>query len=160
MNFLIWLQDSVVGTWVAKSVWVYPIVLSSHAVGMALVVGTVMMINIRILGFARNIPITLFENLSVIAWIGVTLNLLSGLALFSGDPTKFFYHPVFWIKISLIILGALSMWSALRIIRTTTWSLADTLEAPASAKVLAGLSVVFWPCAIIAGRLIAYIDIM
>ena len=160
MNFLIWLQDSTVGTWVAESIWGYPIVLSSHAVGMALVVGTVMMINIRILGFARNIPITLFDNLSVVAWIGVALNFLSGLALFSGDPTKFFYHPVFWIKISLITLGALSVWLALRTIRRTTWSLTGTLEAPARAKVLAGLSAVFWPCAIIAGRLIAYIEII
>ena len=160
MNFLIRLQDSALGIWVAESIWGYPIVLSTHAVGMALVVGTTMMINLRILGFARNVSITLFDNLSAIAWLGVTLNVLSGLALFSGDPTKFFYHPVFWIKISLIILGILSVWSALRIIRSTTWSLTGMLEAPAKAKVLAALSAIFWLGAIIAGRLIAYIEMM
>ena len=160
MDFLIWLEDSTVGIWVAKSIWGYPVVLSSHAVGMAIVVGTVMMINFRILGFARNVPITLFANLSVIAWIGVALNFLSGLALFSGDPTKFFYHPVFWIKISLITFGALSVWLALRIIGGITRSTKDMLEAPVKAKVLAGISAVFWPAAIIAGRLIAYIEII
>lgn len=160
MNFLIRLQDSALGIWVAESIWGYPIVLSTHAVGMALVVGTAMMINFRILGFARHVPIAFFDNLSVFAWTGVTLNVLSGLMLFCGDPTKFFYHPVFWIKISLIILGILSLRSALWIIRSTTWSLAGMPEAPGGAKILATLSVVFWPCAIIAGRLIAYIDIM
>ena len=48
--------------------------------------------------------------LSVITWAGLALNVLTGLALFSGDPVKFFYHPVFRIKILLIILGATSIW--------------------------------------------------
>ena len=103
MHFLIWLQDSALGTWVAGSIWGYPVILACHAVGMAAVAGTVVMINLRILGFARNVPITLFSRLSVIAWAGLVLNILTGLALFSGDPVKFFYHPVFWIKFRLLL---------------------------------------------------------
>ena len=99
MNFLIWLQDSALGTWVAGSIWGYPIVLACHALGMAVVAGTVTMICIRILGFARAVPLTLFARLPAVAWAGLVLNIVTGLALFSGDPVKFFYHPVFWIKI-------------------------------------------------------------
>ena len=70
MNVLIWIQDSALGTWVAESIWGYPIVLASHALGMAVVVGTMVMINLRVLGFARNVPVTFFDKLSVITWAG------------------------------------------------------------------------------------------
>ena len=95
MNVLIWIQDSALGTWVAESIWGYPIVLASHALGMAVVVGTMVMINLRVLGFARNVPVTFFDKLSVITWAGLALNVLTGLALFSGDPVKFFLSPCF-----------------------------------------------------------------
>ena len=97
MKFLYWLEDSFIGVWVAQS-WGYPLVLSAHAVGMSIVVGTVLMINLRLLGFSATLPFTIFRDLNRVAWLGVSLNVLSGLALFSGSPVKFFFHPVFWKK--------------------------------------------------------------
>ena len=158
MNFLIWLQDSALGTWVAGSIWGYPIVLACHALGMAVVAGTVTMICIRILGFARAVPVSLFFRLSAIAWAGLVLNMVTGLALFSGDPVKFFYHPVFWIKISLITMGAVSLWLVVRALRNVAATPEARSETPAGAKLVAGCSLAFWAGAIIAGRLIAYIE--
>ena len=158
MNFLIWLQDGALGTWVAGSIWGYPVILACHAVGMAVVAGTVVMINIRVLGFARKVPVTLFDKLSVIAWAGLALNVVTGLALFSGDPVKFFYHPVFWIKLSLITMGAASLWLVVRALRNTPAMPEAGSETPAGAKLVAGCSLAFWAGAIIAGRLIAYIE--
>ena len=146
------------GTWVAESIWGYPIVLACHAVGMAVVAGTVVMLNLRVLGFACNVPIAFFDKLSVITWAGLVLNVLTGLALFSGDPVKFYYHPVFRIKISLVALGVVSIWLVLREIRGTAGRPGGTLVAPIRTKMMAGFSLMFWFCAIIAGRLIAYIE--
>jgi len=158
MNFLIWLQDSALGTWVAGSIWGYPIVLACHALGMAVVAGTVTMICIRILGFARAVPLTLFARLPAIAWAGLVLNVVTGLALFSGDPVKFFYHPVFWIKLSLITMGAASLWLVVQALQKSAVMQKDGFETPAGAKLVAGCSLAFWAGAIIAGRLIAYIE--
>ncbi|MDE0512787.1 MAG: DUF2214 domain-containing protein [Gammaproteobacteria bacterium] len=158
MDYLTWLQDSALGTWVAGSIWGYPIVLACHALGMAVVAGTVTMICIRILGFARAVPLTLFARLSAIAWAGLVLNVVTGLALFSGDPVKFFYHPVFWIKLSLITLGAVSLWLVVRALRNAGAMPEAGSETPAGAKLVAGCSLAFWAGAIIAGRLIAYIE--
>lgn len=157
MNFLIWLQDSVLGTWIAESIRGYPVVLSCHAVGMAVVAGTVVMLNLRLLGFARNVPVALFDKMSAITWAGLVLNVLTGLALFSGDPVRFFYHPVFRIKFSLIVVGTVTTGLMLRVIRATTLSASGTLEASAGMKLAAASSLALWLCAIIAGRLIAYI---
>ena len=158
MNFLTWLQDSALGTWVAGSIWGYPIVLSCHALGMAVVAGTVTMICIRILGFAGAVSLTLFARLSAIAWGGLALNLVTGLALFSGDPVKFFYHPLFWTKLLLITLGAVSLRLVVRALRETAPAPEDNTVMPARTRLVAGCSLVFWAGAIIAGRLIAYIE--
>ena len=158
MEYLTWLQDSALGTWVAESIWGYPIVLACHAVGMAVAAGTVTMICLRILGFARNVSLTMFARLSAVAWAGLVLNVMTGLALFSGDPVKFFYHPVFWIKISLISLGAVSLWMLVRALRETASAPGDGNGMPAGAKLVAGCSLVFWAGVIIAGRLIAYVE--
>lgn len=125
---------------------------------MAAVAGTVVMINLRILGFARSVPVTLFSRLSVIAWAGLALNLLTGLALFTGDPVKFFYHPVFWIKISLIILGAVSVLAIVQELHKAASLPADSPEIPPRAKLIAGFSLALWAGVIIAGRLIAYFE--
>ena len=154
MNILYWLEDSVIGVWVAQS-WGYPVVLSAHAVGMSIVVGTVLMINIRLLGFSPTLALSFFNNLTRVAWLGVGLNVLSGLALFSGNPVKFFFHPVFWIKIALIVLGGLSVWWGLRSCRGAETN-NHALESNTKIKVVAAFSIIFWLGAIVAGRLIAY----
>jgi hypothetical protein len=154
MKFLYWLEDSFIGVWVAQS-WGYPLVLSAHAVGMSIVVGTVLMINLRLLGFSATLPFTIFRDLNRVAWLGVSLNVLSGLALFSGSPVKFFFHPVFWIKISLIVLGGVSVWWGLRSCRETGFN-TNVLESSTKIKIIAAFSILFWIAAIVAGRLIAY----
>ena len=125
---------------------------------MAVVAGTVTMICIRILGFARAVPLTLFARLSIVAWAGLVLNVVTGLALFSGDPVKFFYHPVFWIKMSLITLGAVSLWLVVRALQNAASMPEAGPETTAGTKLVAGCSLAFWAGAIIAGRLIAYIE--
>ena len=154
MSFLYWLEESAIGVWVAQS-WGYPLVLSGHAVGMSIVVGTVMMINLWLLGFSGCIPVALFSKLTRVAWIGVALNVVSGLALFSGNPVKFFFHPVFWIKIALIVLGGLSVWWGLRSYREAALDF-NVLESTNKIRIIATFSLLFWLGAIVAGGLIGY----
>ena len=156
MSGLIWLQDGALGVWVAESIRGYPIVLACHAVGMAAVVGAVVMICLRSLGFANAVPVAFFVRLSAVIWLGLALNVLTGCALFSGDPVKFFYHPVFWLKLSLVSLGVASIWLLLRSLREADRS---PIRAPRNRiRLLAGLSLTFWIGALGAGRLIAYIE--
>ena len=116
MAFVDWIESTALSIWMIDSIWAYPIVLSTHAVGMSIVVGTIVIVDLRILGFASKIPLNSFGRLFIVSWIGVALNFLSGVALFTADPAQFLYHPVFWIKIGLIIVGAVLvyvMWRGL-----------------------------------------------
>ena len=151
MGVLIWIENSGVGVWIRESLWGYPIVLSCHAIGMAIVVGVFTMVDIRVLGFASGIPITAFKRFLIIGWLGFLLNLVSGCLLFTGDAQRFFFQGIFETKMGLIILGGITMWYLAR-------ALSVDPDSP-KVKKLAALSLALWFGAIIAGRLTAYIGI-
>ena len=151
MGLLLSIENSGVGVWIRESMWGYPIVLSSHAIGMAIVVGVFSMTDIRVLGFARAIPISAFRRLLIIGWLGFLLNFISGCLLFTGDARRFFFQGVFEIKMLLIVLGGIVMWLLMRAV--------DDDPDSSRAKGLAALSLALWFGAIIAGRLTAYIGV-
>ena len=128
--------------------------LSAHAIGMSIVVGVVLMIDLRVLGFAERIPISAFERLFSVAWVGVAINVVSGVMLFSADAQRFATNYMFQIKIALIFVGAISVWVLLREIMGGPRG--EAVITP-RAKVVAAISIVLWLGAITAGRLTAYL---
>ena len=157
MGFLEWLQATWVGKLVAESLWGYPLLETIHSIGMAMMIGSLGLINLRVLGYKPELPLLDTRALLPLAWIGFTLNAISGTLLFTSDAVYFWGKYTFRIKMVLIILGGIN--AALlgqRVFR------AAAAGAPAPAANLAGtkwialLSLVFWFGAVIAGRLIAY----
>lgn len=150
MPVLLWLEDSKVGETISSTEWGYPIVLSLHAVGMAILVGVALMLTFRVLGFASAIPVTAMASYWRIAQAGFVVNIVSGAALFSGNAVELYFNWAFRIKIILVIVGLLLTWWLVKIcIRPS-----DTISR-AHVK-LAALAVTTWLTAIIAGRLIGY----
>jgi hypothetical protein len=155
LNFLIWLENTPLSEWVLYSRWANPLLLSMHAIGMALVVGCGLITGARVLGFARFLPLTLFSRLLVATWIGVTLNVTSGLLLFISNPDTYIANWTFQLKILSIIgagLASRAMWRAVE--RESLASTATGHGMPARIAALA--SIVLWVGAIVAGRMIAY----
>ncbi len=155
MHFLLWLKDSAIGTWVRESDYGYAIVLSSHAIGMAIIVGAVLMFDIRILGFARQMSLKWFDQIYTLAWVGFGVNAVSGVLLFCGNPVKFTFSTAFQIKLALILAGGISVWVLGKQIENPE-NLAPDGAVRRAAKLTAMLSLLFWLGAITAGRLIAY----
>jgi hypothetical protein len=158
MNIVDWVENSTLGLWMADSLWAYPIVLATHAVGMSIVVGTIVMIDLRVLGFASRVPFKSFGKILLVCWFCVALNTLSGVALFTVDPEHFIFHPVFWTKIGLVIAGLFFIYLLLRELRVSAPGDPESTEPSRKARLIATLSLLFWLGAIIAGRLIAYIE--
>ncbi len=150
------LETSGLATWVAESLYGYPIVLGLHAIGLAIVVGLLMFVDLRLLNFLRDIPLSALLGPMKLAWIGFAINALSGAALFLPQATYIIYSAPFLIKIGMVILGAII---AFYIQRQTAKNV-DDWEAgsvPSSIKAAAAISLLCWTGAIIAGRLIAYL---
>jgi hypothetical protein len=149
------LQHSAFANWVQQSA--YPYVITLHSVGLALLVGLLVVIDLRVLGFGRGLPLPALRKLMTVVWIGFWTNFASGIMLFSIDAKKDFYSPLFRIKLSSIavglILGALINRRVLG--RVSAYAAVDA-RAPLSAKTLAVCSLLCWISAIVSGRLLAY----
>ena len=153
-----WLETSALAIWVGESLWGYPIMLGMHAIGLAIVVGIFVMLDLRMLRVIRGVSFSAFVSLFRLAWTGLLFNALSGSALFSSQATTFVESAPFLIKISAVISGVIvGVFIQRRLkLRVADWDNADA-NIETSATALAALSLVCWIGAIFAGRLIAYL---
>jgi Co/Zn/Cd efflux system component len=100
-----WLESTDVALMVQESAWGYPVILSGHAVGMAILVGIILMINFRVLGFASGIPIMALRPMFRVALIGLIINVISGTMLFMANANSLFGSNPFRVKIVLLAIG-------------------------------------------------------
>ena len=157
MGFLEWLQNTPFGLWVGESLWAYPLFETMHTIGMAMLVGSLGLINLRVLGYKPDLPILGTQQLLPLAWIGFTLNLISGVSLFTSDAVYFWDSYTFRIKIVLVILGGINAALLGRRVFREAPAGAPPVTPTSGTKWIAATSLVFWFGAICAGRLIAYL---
>jgi hypothetical protein len=175
LELVIWLKGTALAEWILYAPWANPILLCMHAIGMALVVGCGLMTCLRILGYAGSVPLSLFERLIAFAWVGVALNAISGVLMFLPDGDRYIVNGTFQLKIGFIVLAGISTWFLWRtlageiasraVIEPDVGDESGTSAAPAAAaprgfsaraRVVALITALFWICAIVAGRMIAY----
>jgi hypothetical protein len=154
MEFLAWLENSALSTWIrtTPSIFGYVGVLFVHTAGFALVVGISIIVDLRLLGVAADIPIAGFDRFFPVVWTGVGLNICSGIVLFAQDATTRAGNPMFAIKLLLI---ALALGVTLLIQRTIRRKSSGDPES--SGRALALASLVLWIGVTTAGRMMAYV---
>jgi len=166
VGLLIWLEATGLADWVRSSPAGYPIMITLHAFGMAIMVGLALALDMRLLGWFSAIPYSALQRFLGVAWLGFGINFISGSALFTTQSaSKYVFQPglhgmefnwVFMGKMTLVFAGAIMA----AILQTTvskesaTW---PPTSVPAKVKVMAALSIVFWLVAITLGRLTAYL---
>jgi hypothetical protein len=156
MHLLNWIQDSALADWVRVSEWGYPIILTLHSLGLAFVVGMLLIIDLRIMGFVKALPLRAMRRLMVLVWCGFAVNLTTGCILFTADAVKFFESPTVRFKILSIVLGMAVAIYFNRAMLKETGIPSSEAAVPAPLKVLAVFSVVVWIAAISLGRYVAY----
>lgn len=153
--FLVWLEATPLSEWIvgSPSLLAFPGILALHAIGMGLAAGLAAVLDLRILGVARGVPLIEFRRFQPVLWGGFWLNAVSGVLLLIGYPTKALTNPVFYLKLLLIAVAMVLFVRIDRLIRS------GDAAAPATARSLRPLaitSLVCWGGAITAGRLLAY----
>ena len=152
--FLYTLEQTAFSMWVrdSPSLFGFWFIISWHALGMALLVGASAVIDLRILGVAKQLPLALLKRLYPVIWAGFWVQVISGVVLLIGYPTKSLTTPAFYVKIAMIAAAMVVM---VRLARKLPVSLDETAPI-AQTRSLAVWSMVLWFGAISAGRLIAY----
>lgn len=151
------IQDTSLADWVRVSEWGYPIILTLHSLGLALVVGVLVIIDLRIIGIPRSLPLVPMRPLMRLVWLGFTVNLLTGLTLFTADAVKFYHSPTFRFKLLAVLSGV----TLAAILNSLVFKAAPDIDSgtariPPALKGMAILSVLVWLAAISLGRYVAY----
>ena len=136
----------------SPSFFAFPLMLSLHAVGMALAAGINGALALRLLGEARAIEVRELQRFFPAMWIGFWMNAVSGIVLLIAYPTKGLTNPVFFLKLALIAFAMICSGALTRRV------FIDGSSAGRSVGVrrLSMLSLACWSSAIVAGRLLAY----
>jgi hypothetical protein len=150
------LEQSAFSTWLlsSNSIWAYPTVLTLHTFGMMALVGSALMIDLRLLGFGRGIPLQSLDRLVRVMWCAFALNAVTGTMLFVADATKRGPSLIFWTKLSFVAVGLIT---AVLIRRRNFNNGSEPVVISGPAKRLAVVSLLTWCAAITAGRLLAYV---
>ena len=139
--------------------WWWAAMMVLHFVGLSLIIGVVGAINLRILGFAKELPFAPLHRLLPLAMAGLGINVVTGMLAFIGMPTYYTADIAFWFKIAaLMLLGLNVAVFYLTGIFQRVQCLAPGDDAALSAKIVAASSLVLWFTVIISGRYIQHFE--
>ena len=143
----VWIRES-------DSYFSFWLILSVHAIGMGVLVGASVVIGLRILGLAPDLPLAPLQRFYRFIWVGFWIQVASGLLLLIAYPTKSLTNPLFYVKLTLIGLAVASM----QMLRNRVFADPSLNEATmmARGRLFAIWALVFWVAAVTAGRLLAY----
>lgn len=154
-----WLENSRVGLAVAESGWLFPTLETVHVLAITLVVGSIAMIDLRLLGLSsRHIAVSrLSEDTLPFTWIAFALAVASGALLFTSNATHYYDNWPFRAKLCLIAVAGLNMLLFQKFVfkDVRQWDLGQ--PAPGVARLAGGLSLVLWIGVVTLGRWIAFV---
>lgn len=158
-DFALWLAATSPSVFIQEhNTWAIPAIQSIHIVGIAMVVGSVLMIDLRILGLTWTDQ-TLRQTTDRFGpWLTGSLWLLlaTGVLMVIGEPVRELVTLSFWLKMTLVALGAAVAVFFQRTLRIHERQWEDTLVHRAAIKGLAVGTFLIWMAIIVLGRLIAY----
>jgi hypothetical protein len=157
MELLVWFENTAIANAIRTIPWLYPAFETGHYIGLSLLVGGIMLIDLRVLGFARKLPLRSMIGLLPFVWAGFVINVVTGTLLFIYGATSFGTNRAFLLKMVFLVLAGLNALAFDVAVRRSgdRWIPAD--RPPMSVKSFATLSLVFWISVVTTGRWMAYL---
>ncbi len=136
--------------WLATHPWAYPALEVVHIVGIALLVGNLALLELRVWGAGAVLPVQALARLALtLSLAGFSLIAASGLLMFASQPQELLANRAFVVKLSLVILAGCNA--------ATFHARGGLQKLDATARLQTGLSLALWLAVIVCGRAIAYV---
>jgi hypothetical protein len=157
-HFCQWLSETHLSHWLREAPYPFPILLIAHVLTIALLGGTVLMGNLRVLGKAlREVPVSeVIGQFRAWKWLAFALMLVTGTFVAMSDPMEYYGNIMFWISMGVLVLAGVNA-AVFRygIYRSVAeWDTAAV--TPPGARRWAGISIFLWIALILAGRATAF----
>ena len=156
-DILLWMETSALGQLMRDSVWLFPMAEILHFMGLSLLIGSLLVVDLRLLGFCRNIPVETVYKFLPLTLVGFSINLVTGTMFCFSDPFRYYPNIAFRLKMLLVLLAGLNaFYFALTVRRQAAHPGLE--DAGVAIKTVTSLSLIFWIGVIVLGRLIPYVE--
>jgi uncharacterized membrane protein len=149
------LDATAVSMFVTGTKWMWPTCETLHFVGLSLLMGVVLLVDLRMMGMMKSISFPVLHRLLPWGILGFAMNVLTGLLFFIGNPEQYTKSVPFQWKMALVLVaGANALYFTMF---DEVWVLASGDEAPVQAKLAAGSAVVLWVAIMWCGNMLPFI---
>ena len=153
-----WLGTSWLGVASREVSWIFVAAETVHFIGLSLLFGSLLVIDLRVVGFARFINMQAAMKFIPVAMIGFAINLLSGITFIASNPERYGPNIAFQWKMGLVLIAGLNaLWFWFGEHKELS-QLADGEDAEFRAKVIARVSLLIWVVVIILGRFMPFVE--
>jgi hypothetical protein len=154
LNFFQWCEHSGIGDTIRRSTWLFPLIEAIHLLGLGLIGGAVLVVDLRLLGLGlrRHSVAQLARDTQ--PWLvgSLILMITTGSLLFLSEAIKCYYHPAFWMKMASLFLAIVFTFTVQRKVTAAD----EAQVSPFWCKLVAVISVVLWSGVGIGGRWIGF----
>ena len=151
-----WLSSTDVSWWMRNVRWAWPLCESIHFIGLSLLIGTVGLFDLRLLGFARQIPMAALHRLIPIGVMGFLINATTGFCFLAGTPDQYFLNRAFHFKVAFFIVAGVNVGIFYLTMFRTVRTVGPGELAPLPARIVGGVSLCAWIGVMSAGRLLTF----
>jgi hypothetical protein len=149
-----WLRETPLGVAMREMPGIFPATEMAHFIGLSLLMGVMIVVDLRILGAFRKTSYESVLKLLPFAVVGFAINLVSGIAFIACNPMLYLTNPVFFVKLGVIALGGLNaLWFTFAEHKQIA-GLPHDASASLLARVMAATSLAMWLLVILLGRLL------
>jgi hypothetical protein len=139
-----------------NTAWGWPCMESLHFMGLAVLLGTVGLFDLRMLGMAKGVPFSALHKLVPFGVFAYLANIVTGTMFFVSAPDQYLYNPAFQLKTLCMLIAGLNVVVFYSTLSKSVKSLAPEATASLPVKVIASVSLFSWLGVIVFGRVITY----
>ncbi|MEO0361607.1 MAG: DUF6644 family protein [Pseudomonadota bacterium] len=152
------LNGSALNGMITRNAFVFPALEMAHFLGLSLLYGSLLIVDLRIVGMAPAVPIDRVEAFVRFAMAGFVINLATGLLFIVADSDRYLVNSAFLAKMLLIALAGLNAAYFMRRIKPQMEAGIASRDLAGGAHFVAWLSLAIWSGVIVLGRFIPYVE--
>jgi hypothetical protein len=152
------LQDTSIGTSIRQSIWIFPIIETTHVLALSISVGLLLVSDLRLMGhIMKRRPVSeVYEQIKPWMFTGFAIMTITGMFLFWCQAVKAYNSIFFKTKVILLVLAALNAIAFERGIYRKVDEWDNALMPPVEARLAGWASLIMWAAIITCGRTMAY----
>lgn len=145
-----------IGDYMRTSRWAWPTFESLHFLGMSLLIGTIGVFDLRLLGFARAVPVRALHRLIPLGITGFLINITTGVCFICAFPDQYLFNAAFRWKVVFIVVAGLNVMFFYTAVFRRLEAESENVPPRLGARIAGGVSLAMWVGVMSAGRLITF----